>query len=80
MATLLTVEPIVVLEVAFNNIQKSARHESGYALRFPRIVRIRPDKSVSDIDTLDVVTKLFERQNDATRETTTARKQGPTDS
>src|SRR6516164_2462181 len=44
-----TVEPTVVLEVAFNNIQKSLRHDSGYALRFPRIVRIRPDKSARDI-------------------------------
>ena len=57
-----TVEPTVVLEVAFNNIQKSKRHESGYALRFPRIVRIRTDKSASDIDTVDTVAKLFARQ------------------
>lgn len=58
-----TVEPIVVLEVAFNNIQKSARHESGYALRFPRIVRIRTDKRVSEIDTVETVAKLFDRQS-----------------
>jgi ATP-dependent DNA ligase I len=58
-----TVEPQVVLEVAFNNIQKSARHESGYALRFPRIVRIRMDKPVAEIDTLESVAKLFTRQN-----------------
>ncbi len=57
-----TVEPKIVLEVAFNNIQKSNRHESGYALRFPRIVRIRTDKSVSEIDTLEAVAKLFARQ------------------
>jgi DNA ligase 1 len=56
------VEPTVVLEVAFNNIQKSARHNSGYALRFPRIVRIRTDKTVAEIDTLETVGKLFERQ------------------
>jgi len=56
------VEPTVVLEVAFNNIQKSGRHDSGYALRFPRIVRIRTDKTVSQIDTLETVAKLFERQ------------------
>jgi DNA ligase-1 len=56
-----TVEPKVVLEVAFNNIQKSSRHESGYALRFPRIVRIRADKPVSEIDTLETVTELFAR-------------------
>jgi DNA ligase 1 len=58
-----TVEPTVVLEVAFNNIQKSSRHASGYALRFPRIVRIRKDKSAAEIDTLDTVAKLFARQS-----------------
>ena len=57
-----TVEPLIVLEVAFNNIQKSSRHASGYALRFPRIVRIRTDKPVSEIDTLGNVAKLFARQ------------------
>jgi DNA ligase-1 len=57
-----TVEPTIVLEVAFNNIQKSQRHESGYALRFPRIVRIRPDKQAAEIDTLETVEKLFARQ------------------
>jgi DNA ligase 1 len=56
------VEPTIVLEVAFNNIQKSNRHESGYALRFPRIVRIRTDKKVTEIDTLETVAKLFARQ------------------
>ena len=56
------VEPIVVLEVAFNNIQRSHRHESGYALRFPRIVRLRPDKPTSEIDTLERVKELYERQ------------------
>jgi len=50
-----------VLEVAFNNIQRSMRH-SGYALRFPRIVRLRPDKPLSEIDTLDQVRELYERQ------------------
>jgi len=56
------VEPKLVLEVAFNNIQKSSRHASGYALRFPRIVRLRPDKPISEIDTLATVAKLFARQ------------------
>jgi DNA ligase 1 len=56
------VEPTIVLEVAFNNIQRSGRHESGYALRFPRIVRLRPDKPVSEIDTLERVRTLYERQ------------------
>jgi DNA ligase-1 len=58
-----TVEPLVVLEVAFNNIQKSSRHASGYALRFPRIVRIRRDKPVTEIDTVETVAELFARQN-----------------
>jgi DNA ligase-1 len=57
-----TVEPNIVLEVAFNNIQKSSRHESGYALRFPRIVRIRTDKTAAEIDTLENVATLFARQ------------------
>ncbi len=57
------VEPTVVLEVAFNNVQRSKRHESGYALRFPRIVRFRPDKSQEDIDTLERVKELYEKQH-----------------
>ncbi len=57
-----TVEPTVVLEVAFNNMQKSGRHASGYALRFPRIVRIRTDKPVAEIDTLERAAELFEKQ------------------
>jgi DNA ligase-1 len=59
-----TVEPRIVLEVAFNNIQQSARHESGYALRFPRIVRIRTDKDPAEADTLETVVKLFKRQGE----------------
>ena len=56
------VEPTVVVEVAFNNIQKSQRHESGYALRFPRILRLRPDKPISEIDTLNRVAQLYAKQ------------------
>jgi DNA ligase-1 len=58
-----TVEPKVVLEIAFNNVMESDRHESGYALRFPRIVRIRDDKPVSEIDTVARVRELFELQD-----------------
>src|SRR5258705_3427615 len=57
------VEPAIVLEVAFNNVQRSARHDSGFALRFPRIVRLRPDKPVSDIDTLARVREIFDSQH-----------------
>lgn len=56
------VEPKIVLEVAFNNIQKSSRHNSGYALRFPRIKRIRWDKSAEEIDTLERVKEIYEIQ------------------
>jgi DNA ligase-1 len=58
-----TVEPNVVIEVAFNNIQRSKRHASGYALRFPRIVRLRPDKPVTEIDTINRVNEIFARQS-----------------
>jgi DNA ligase 1 len=54
----LVVEPKIVLEVAFNNMMKSDRHESGYALRFPRIVRLRPDKSAEDADTIERVREI----------------------
>ena len=53
--------PEVVLEVAFDSIQHSGRHLSGYALRFPRIVRIREDKPVDEIDTVERVSELYER-------------------
>jgi DNA ligase-1 len=56
------VEPKVVLEVAFNNMMRSDRHESGYALRFPRIVRVRTDKSAEDADTLERAREIFEKQ------------------
>lgn len=55
------VEPKVVLEVAFDGVQKSPRHKSGYALRFPRIVRWRKDKEASEIDELELVRELYER-------------------
>ncbi len=56
------VEPKIVLEVAFNNMMQSDRHESGYALRFPRIVRLRPDKSPEDADTIERAKEIFDRQ------------------
>ncbi|OLC53694.1 MAG: hypothetical protein AUH85_13710 [Chloroflexi bacterium 13_1_40CM_4_68_4] len=52
------VEPTQVIEVAFDNVQRSNRHPSGYALRFPRIVRLRPDKPLTEIDTLDTVREI----------------------
>jgi DNA ligase-1 len=55
------VEPETVVEVAFDSIQRSARHRSGFALRFPRIVRLRSDKTPKDIDTLATVEGLYQR-------------------
>jgi DNA ligase-1 len=56
------VEPKIVLEVAFNNVMRSDRHESGYALRFPRIVRLRPDKLPEDADTVERVQEIYASQ------------------
>jgi DNA ligase-1 len=55
----LAVEPSVVIEIAFDIIQRSRLHNSGYALRFPRIVRLRPDKLASDVDTLADVERIY---------------------
>ena len=59
-----TVEPQIVLEVAFNNIMRSDRHASGFALRFPRILRIRTDKPVAEIDTVERVEEVYQSQVD----------------
>ena len=58
----LIVEPKVVLEVAFNNMMRSERHNSGFALRFPRIVRVRHDKLPEDADTIERVREIYEGQ------------------
>lgn len=54
------VEPRIVIEVTFDRVQESKRHKSGYALRFPRILRIRTDKAPEEIDTLETVQRLVE--------------------
>ena len=56
------VQPTVVLEIAFDRIQESKRHKAGYALRFPRIVRIRDDKTPEQISTIDEVRRIYEGQ------------------
>ena len=58
------VEPKIVLEVTFDRVQASKRHKSGYALRFPRILRLREDKSADEIDTLDAVRRLVQEGSD----------------
>jgi len=57
-----TVVPEVVVEIAFDRIMRSLRHRSGFAMRFPRIVRIRDDKSAKEVDTLETVEVLFGEQ------------------
>jgi DNA ligase-1 len=52
------VTPDTVLEIAFDSIRRSARHNSGLAMRFPRIVRVRRDKSPAEIDTVAAAMKL----------------------
>ena len=52
------VQPTVVVEVAFDVILRSNRHKSGFALRFPRIARIRTDKTPAEIDTLSTCRRL----------------------
>lgn len=54
------VKPEVVMEVAFDGVQKSPRHKSGYALRFPRILRWRRDKTAAEIDGIEQVKALYE--------------------
>jgi DNA ligase-1 len=55
------VEPKVVLEVAFDILQPSDLHDSGYSMRFPRIVRIRDDKPPEEIDTIDRVEEIYKQ-------------------
>jgi len=57
------VEPKIVLEVAFNNMTRSGRHESGYALRFPRIVRLRLDKPPEEADTIERAKQIYQKQS-----------------
>jgi len=59
----LIVEPKIVLEVAFNNMMHSDRHDSGYALRFPRIVRMRPDKPPEEADTIERAKEIYDKQS-----------------
>lgn len=57
--TNISIHPEIIFEVAFEEIQKSPNTEAGYSLRFPRLVRVREDKSVEDIDTAEKVEKMY---------------------
>jgi DNA ligase-1 len=56
------IKPKIVIEVLYDEIQKSPKYSSGYALRFPRFVRLRPDKSPEEADTLTRLENLYENQ------------------
>jgi DNA ligase-1 len=58
----LIVRPEIILEIAFDSIQQSNRHNSGFSLRFPRIKSIRTDKDLADIDSLQKVSQIYEKQ------------------
>jgi DNA ligase-1 len=58
-------KPKIVIEVGYQEIQKSPNYESGFALRFPRFIRMRSDKGPEEADTIDRVKKLFESQGKA---------------
>lgn len=61
-----TFEPGVVFEVGYSEIQTSPNYESGYALRFPRFVRVRDDKSLDEVETLDSLAERYARQKGQT--------------
>jgi DNA ligase 1 len=62
-----TVKPKLVLEIAFEEIQSSPSYTSGYALRFPRVIKVRDDRGVEDITTIDEVREAYERQRGRTQ-------------
>ena len=57
-----TFEPSIVFEVGYSELQKSPNYESGFALRFPRFVRVRADKGIDEIDTLEGIKKRFNQK------------------
>jgi DNA ligase-1 len=56
------IKPIVVVEIAYEEIQKSPTYSSGYALRFPRVIRIRYDRNAKDVDTIDRIKEIYSKQ------------------
>jgi DNA ligase-1 len=58
-----TFEPGLVFEVGYSELQVSPTYEAGFALRFPRVIRIRDDKGIADIETLDSIRERYQRQS-----------------
>ncbi len=63
-----TFEPGLVFEVGYSELQVSPTYEAGFALRFPRFIRIRDDKDISDIETLDGIKERYQRQSKSPQE------------
>ena len=59
------VKPKIVVEVGYQEIQKSPNYESGFALRFPRLIRVRDDKGPREADTIQRIKHLYETQGKA---------------
>jgi DNA ligase 1 len=57
-----TIKPKIIIEVAYEEIQKSTNYNSGYALRFPRLINIRSDLGTNDVKTLDEVRRIYSYQ------------------
>ena len=60
----LKIKPEIVFEVAFEEIQKSPNYPAGYALRFPRLIQVREDKDIEDIDTIEKIERMYSGQKD----------------
>ncbi len=60
----LKIKPEVVFEIAFEEIQKSPNYPAGYALRFPRLVRVREDKTIEEIDTIEKIERMYQGQKE----------------
>jgi DNA ligase-1 len=58
-----TFEPGLVFEVGYSELQVSPTYEAGFALRFPRVIRIRDDKGIADIETLESIRERYQRQS-----------------
>jgi DNA ligase-1 len=58
-----TFEPFLVLEVGYAELQVSPTYEAGFALRFPRLIKIRDDKGINDVETLDSIKERYQRQS-----------------
>jgi len=56
------IKPKIIVEVAYEEIQKSPNYESGFALRFPRVLRLRDDKGINDVDAVERIERLHEQQ------------------